>query len=118
MLLRTKEVWRPKKKSQKTFSSNSKSKGLSKLRREASDETLSTPPGRHTTQSVKSGPSLPAASSTDRKDYSVPDHLLEREKAALEEIDRKKKSVVPAHNKGAYQPIDSETNLHEVGRKV
>lgn len=43
--------------------------------------------------------------------------LALREAAAREEIERKKKCVAPAYNKGAYQYIGSEEQAKWVGKK-
>lgn len=43
--------------------------------------------------------------------------MLERELAAQEEIERKKKRIAPAYNKGAYQYITDGTDPSDLGRK-
>jgi hypothetical protein len=43
--------------------------------------------------------------------------MAERESKALEEIERKKKRVGIAYNKGAYQYITDETDPKDIGRK-
>jgi len=45
------------------------------------------------------------------------EEMIERERIALEEIERKKKCVAPAFNKGAYTYIASEEQAKWVGRK-
>ncbi len=44
--------------------------------------------------------------------------MLEREKAAQEEIERKKKMVAPAYNKGGLQYISNPDDYKSMGRKV
>jgi hypothetical protein len=44
--------------------------------------------------------------------------MLEREIAAQQEIERKKKRTAPAYSKGAYQYITDETDIKEIGRKL
>lgn len=44
--------------------------------------------------------------------------MLEREKAAQEEIERKKKRVAPLFSKGAYQYITDDELVRDLGKKV
>jgi len=43
--------------------------------------------------------------------------MLEREKKAQEEIEKKKMRIAPAYSKGAYQYITDDTDLTDLGRK-
>lgn len=45
------------------------------------------------------------------------EELIERERIAQEEIERKKKQVAPMYSKGAYQYITSPELLHDLGKK-
>lgn len=51
-----------------------------------------------------------------RKNYQG--EMLERERLAQEEIERKKQRIAPAYSKGAYQYITDETDPRELGRKL
>lgn len=43
--------------------------------------------------------------------------MADREQEAQKEIERKKKRVAPAYNKGAYQYVTEETDPKDIGRK-
>ena len=44
--------------------------------------------------------------------------MMDREKKAQEEIERKKLRVAPLYSKGGYQYITDDTDLKTIGRKV
>lgn len=53
----------------------------------------------------------------ERKISSLPEHLREREKAAIEIAKKRNKAIAPICNKGAYQPI-SLSDLQTIGKKI
>lgn len=57
---------------------------------------------------------LPKDNANSKPVYS--DEMLEREKAAQLEAERRKKCVAPAYNKGAYQPIFTKEQAKYIGR--
>lgn len=61
------------------------------------------------------GPKVPDEPSRSPVRYSG--DMLEREQAAQEEIERKKRRVAPLYNKGGYQYVTDETDLSDLGRK-
>jgi hypothetical protein len=52
-----------------------------------------------------------------KMDFELTDEMIAREKAAQEEIERKKKRVAVLYNKGAYQYITDEMDPKTFGRK-
>ena len=68
-----------------------------------------------TKDKYKSVDTDPIAIATEQVRYEG--ELAEREAAAQQEIERKKKRTAPAYSKGAYQYI-SEMDIKYIGRKV
>jgi hypothetical protein len=56
----------------------------------------------------------PIHKSVERKQYRG--EMAERERIAQEEIERKKKCVAPAYNKGAYQPVFNTNDAKWIGK--
>jgi hypothetical protein len=69
----------------------------------------------HTIVSSKHTGVFACGQDVTQKRYS--DEMLERELKAQEEIERKKKRVSIAYNKGAYQYITDGTDPKDIGKK-
>lgn len=73
------------------------------------------PADRNSHLNIPSAPLSPPVE-TDKKNTNLSPEMLEREKAAQAEIERKKKCIAPAYNKGAYQYVGSEEQAKWVGK--
>jgi hypothetical protein len=72
-------------------------------------------PDRNVGLNICSGATIdPKPKSAEQKRYEG--EMAERERIAQEEVQRKKKCIAPAYNKGAYQYIGSEEQAKWVGK--
>lgn len=67
---------------------------------------------------VRVRPKLPTPKAQQKQPPRLEGDMLEREKAAQQEIERKKQRVAPLYNKGGLQFITDDTDLTTLGRKV
>lgn len=63
-------------------------------------------------------PKLPTPKTQQKQTPRLQGDMLEREKVAQQETERKKQRVAPLYNKGPIQFITDDTDLTTLGRKV
>ena len=73
-------------------------------------------PQRNTGINIKGSVIKPLSSSDTEQKVTYTDEMLERERAAQAEAERRKKCVAPSFNKGPYQYIYTEEQARDVGK--